>query len=529
MRTSAFLAFAAASAALVPATEAADWPQWRGPLRNGVAPESVPLLSKLPEGTLEPLWQSETIPSGDDGGLASPVIAGGRVFLSVLWHREVPTEERRFDDRALGQLGYQSLEQLAPEIVKKMEGDREALSPSLRGKKLDEWAAEWIEQHLDRKQKQLYAGYVTNRFRKGKLAIPLDVLEKVAAQKKHTFASEAELRQWVDAQGFSEAVREQVFNAVPRTRKVAEDVVVCLDLDSGKTLWKWTSPGEARGWEGSSTPTVRGDRVYATGSKRAVCLDAADGREIWSAELPQKPSAGSPLLAGDVLIVNAGKLFALDANTGAQRWKQDKAGGSHSSPAAYVVEGRTLILCNGGSDLAALDGETGEVVWRVPAGGDSSPAIDGEILAVQSRKPELGLVVYKLSADGAEKLWNHPIDAQRRQSSPVVYGGLVFLHDDDMQACFEAATGKVLWQEKVSSSITSPILVDGKLVATVNNGNTLQLVQAAAGEQRVELGRATIRGTWIPSPAIADGKLVIRAKDGLKCFNLAQSATAAVE
>ena len=70
---------------------ASDWPQWRGPLRNGVAVDSPPLIDKIPESGLKELWESEPIPADDNGGLSSPVVAGGKVFVAVVWHRQVPT------------------------------------------------------------------------------------------------------------------------------------------------------------------------------------------------------------------------------------------------------------------------------------------------------------------------------------------------------------------------------------------------------------------------------------------------------
>jgi outer membrane protein assembly factor BamB len=53
---------------------AADWPQWRGPERNGHVPDGVPVPAALPA---EPkiLWRFKI---GE--GLASPVVAGGKVF-----------------------------------------------------------------------------------------------------------------------------------------------------------------------------------------------------------------------------------------------------------------------------------------------------------------------------------------------------------------------------------------------------------------------------------------------------------------
>src|SRR4051794_12272638 len=136
----ALLLFPAAGLALLRTASliALDWPQWRGPLRNGVAPESAALLNAVPAGGLRQLWDSEMIPSNDEGGLGSVVAAKGRAYLSVVWHSNVPTETRQIDDLVLRQLGFAPLDALGPDVVKQMEAERESLDAQLRGKRLDE-------------------------------------------------------------------------------------------------------------------------------------------------------------------------------------------------------------------------------------------------------------------------------------------------------------------------------------------------------------------------------------------------------
>jgi outer membrane protein assembly factor BamB len=92
--------------------------------------------------------------------------------------------------------------------------------------------------------------------------------------------------------------------------------------------------------------------------------------------------------------------------------------------------------------------------------------------------------------------------------------------DDNVHFAFELESGKVLWREGAQSTIASPVLADGKLFAMANNGNTL-LVLKAGRESREELGRATVRAQWVPSPCIAGDRLVLRMKDRLKCWSLA--------
>jgi outer membrane protein assembly factor BamB len=55
---------------------AADWPQWRGPHRNGVSVESG-LLKEWPKEGPKLLWQAKDI----GAGYSTPAVTGGRVYL----------------------------------------------------------------------------------------------------------------------------------------------------------------------------------------------------------------------------------------------------------------------------------------------------------------------------------------------------------------------------------------------------------------------------------------------------------------
>jgi outer membrane protein assembly factor BamB len=66
-------AFAMILPVLLPAE---DWPQWRGPNRDAVCAESG-LMQKFPEGGLPVRWRISV-----GWGWASPVVAGGQVFLA---------------------------------------------------------------------------------------------------------------------------------------------------------------------------------------------------------------------------------------------------------------------------------------------------------------------------------------------------------------------------------------------------------------------------------------------------------------
>ncbi|HJT78511.1 MAG TPA: PQQ-binding-like beta-propeller repeat protein [Gemmataceae bacterium] len=76
MTTRGLLFVGAAFAALGLAASAADWPQWRGPHRDGVSQETG-LLREWPKDGPKLLWQVNDVGSG----YSTPAVAGDRLYL----------------------------------------------------------------------------------------------------------------------------------------------------------------------------------------------------------------------------------------------------------------------------------------------------------------------------------------------------------------------------------------------------------------------------------------------------------------
>ena len=131
---------------------AEDWPQWRGPNRNGVVAGELKLPDEwTDENSPTKMWESEEVPSDHYGGHGSVIVADGKVFLSVVWHRDEPTDTRQIDSSVLSSIGYRGTGSLSPEVVKDMEEQRMNLGRRMRGAALDEFAQKWVEENLDKK------------------------------------------------------------------------------------------------------------------------------------------------------------------------------------------------------------------------------------------------------------------------------------------------------------------------------------------------------------------------------------------
>tara|TARA_Y100001934_G_scaffold2834_1_gene4329 strand:- start:1210 stop:2790 length:1581 start_codon:yes stop_codon:yes gene_type:complete len=503
--------------------QASDWNQWRGPNRNGVLPNSPKLADVWSTDGPPKLWESAPIPGNDMGGHGSAVASGDKVFMSVVWHTDVPTQTRRVDSIVMRKLGSQRLSSVPPEIIADLEKTVFNLSSRIRGSKLDAVADEWIEKNLDRKQKINYSGYIKGRFKKGKKNIPFADYEKLEKVRDKVFPSHAQFIAWVDTQSFSEFVREQVIKAVPPTKRVAKDTIVCVSLKTGKILWRAEAPGEPRGRNCSSTPAVADGFVYGAGSTHFYCVDAETGNIKWATEMKRKGIGSSPLVIDGVVVLHANIVTAYDAKTGKQLWSHDKMRVTNSSPVAWKKNGKNYLISHTRDALVAMNPRTGEIIWTLRAGGDSTPAIQGDLLTVQCRKETQGFIAVQLHEKEPKQLWSNPFEARRTQSSPIIDGDVTYLIDNSTAYCHNLRTGKLLWQQKVPASITSPVMADGKFFIITDRGNNLTMYRPQK-ESLAELGKTRIKALYCPSPCVTDGYVVLRQLDKLVCYDITEGA-----
>ena len=77
MKRSCYWTVALVAILAVPNLSHADWPQWRGPLGTGVAPDTTPPIEWNPDTNV--LWKAKI----DGEGHGTPVVAGGIIFLTT--------------------------------------------------------------------------------------------------------------------------------------------------------------------------------------------------------------------------------------------------------------------------------------------------------------------------------------------------------------------------------------------------------------------------------------------------------------
>jgi hypothetical protein len=318
----------------------------------------------------------------------------------------------------------------------------------------------------------------------------------------------------------------------------------CLDRDTGKLLWTKDIapklPEQAAIREGhgyaSATPVADADRLYCFFGKTGVIAFDHDGNEQWRADVGEKlhswGSAASPVLAGDILVINASveseTLVGLDRKTGKEVWRGLGIKDSWCTPTLVTAGGQPELAVAVFGKVLGFDPSTGKQLWSCATdiGWYMVPSLvaHGDIVYCIGGRRGGGALAVRAGGRG-DVTRTHRLWALKKGSnvpSPVYHAGhLYWVNDESGTAyCVEAKTGKVVYEEPVPRAdqvYASPVLADGRLYYVTRTGKGVVLPAAPRFEVLAtnDLGRS---GTFNASPAVADGKLFLRSDRFLFCI-----------
>lgn len=308
----------------------------------------------------------------------------------------------------------------------------------------------------------------------------------------------------------------------PRSNE-ADDALICVDVATGKEVWRFEKPGGPSGMGSPNTPCVTQGRVYFVGTAGTLySVDAATGKEAWRADASGgRKNAGfaaSPLALDGKVIAGDAKLLAFDAATGARAWEADADTGN-SSPAPWTKDGRNFVIALG-RDIACVDAADGKVVWRVAGVKTAaSPAIAGDtLLAMQTYgNPQL----YKMTAEGAEMIGGFsikPAGLGHQSCTPSIDGNLLYVWDARKTYCYDLEKQSFAWEgDAPGDGKPSPILADGKVICS--SGGRVLVLNAADGKT---LFTAPVSIASCSSTCLSNGKLLVNSGTHLRCYDLAK-------
>ena len=332
---------------------------------------------------------------------------------------------------------------------------------------------------------------------------------------------------------------------------VHEFVVLCLDKNTGKTLWRkttaelsaalWLSSGSRlcigfshHGWKARVGAFWLPRNLLPDDCRRLLC-----GLEpIWG-KMDTRGGFGdgsTPVLNGDTLVIpwdheGDSYITALNAKTGETIWKTDRdVASSWATPIVVESGGEKLVVQNGVNSARAYRLKDGSEVWRA-AGQTTRPvaspvAAEGMVILGSGHRGAF-LGAYKLDGakgditESASTLWTLDKGSPDVPSLLLSQGRLYFFQGrNGILSCHDAKSGKPFYsRERIDALRTvyaSPIAAGGHVYLTGRDGKTVVIKDS----EKLETVATNDLGEPVDATPVAVGKdLFIRGSEHLYCIS----------
>lgn len=447
-----------------------QWERFRGPDGTGVS-ESAGLPSAFGAGK-NLIWRTELSP-----GHSSPVIAGGRVYLTAVEHDHLYTL---------------CLEQSSGRILWKRE------APRPRREKLHSLNSPASPTPVTDGE-NVYAFFPDfgllsyTRDGKERWRLPLGPFKNVYGI------------------GASPVLADDVVALVIDQDK--NSFIVAVGRGDGKVRWQKPRP---EALSGASTPTVVKSSagpslILAPASFRMDVYSARDGEPVWWVRGLPSEMKSVPVVVGDLVYISGFNTPENDPGRQVARptWQELLARDDANKDGAIQKEEVSDALTKRYWEFIDTEGrgKIGEKEWTLH-------------LAVMGA--ENGLYVFQMGSRGdvtSRLVWKYQRSVPQLPSV-VVYRDVVYmLNDKGVLTTLDAATGQMLHQDRVrgvsDNYYASPVAGDGKIFLASHNG--VVAVLRAGGQQEL-LAANPLDEEIFATPAIAGGRLYVRTVSALYCF-----------
>jgi outer membrane protein assembly factor BamB len=341
----------------------------------------------------------------------------------------------------------------------------------------------------------------------------------------------------------------------------SDDVVLCMDAATGKTLWKAVIAGRGNNHQHHKegpfdmTPGYGGGRVFALGmSNWLYAFDARTGQPLWEADLgnSRRSRYSATALVGRKVVVvpRQNRWAAFEVDTGKLVW-QSEVPHRHVTLALWQDGAKDYFIGDDGQKILCLDGLTGKTVWTLDAHalshgrglGCGGISIHGDILLAylqeggrKNWKPFCA--AWKLGGTETPKpLWKISVEGSNGEHVPVVVRGKYVFTGD--LACTDMLTGKRTDKTEGVKPGNGGYMLAMEDTVLVRRDGTHGDIEIAL--YRIDADGKIItltppKSSWRPNYGgtttsyhhmlmypLLDGRLFLRQVDGVHCWDMRKS------
>ncbi|MFB6205091.1 MAG: PQQ-binding-like beta-propeller repeat protein [Haloglomus sp.] len=236
---------------------------------------------------------------------------------------------------------------------------------------------------------------------------------------------------------------------------------LALDAATGERQWAYTGPTD---W--FTGPAVGGGRAYLgnhDGTVTALNLATGDEAWTWNADGDDASVLAPPTYADGTVYVGvhgAGRLVALDAESGTRRWTMDlKAPNVKSSPA--VDDDRVYVGATG-TEKSDYDGPGEPTPTPTPTPSPTPTGTADDEGPVEMPTFETSGSVFALSREDGGIEWRYETGHDFR-SSPAVVGDRVYIGGGDRFLALSREDGRKQWHVAFDDFVySSPAVAGGR-------------------------------------------------------------------
>ena len=312
-----------------------------------------------------------------------------------------------------------------------------------------------------------------------------------------------------------------------------------VNLQSGKLEWEQTFRATGRPFchptsaNAAPSPASDGQRIFAFFSSNDLACLSLSGELLWYRGLGYDyPKAGndvgmasSPVVVDGTVIVKVeaqGDSFAaaIDAETGKNLWRIERPQMSNWASPLVIrrPDDRNEVVIQSRQGVIAVDPRSGKTQWSTDEGGSAIPSptsADGLLIL-----PSDEVIALKVGATAStpEVAWRNN-KLSPRNASVVASDARIYSLKGSVLVAANLQDGEQIWQKRLKglgSSWATPVLSENRLYIFDQTGKGL--VVEDQGEDAETIDEIELGEGVLGSPAIADGRLVIRAANTLFCF-----------